>query len=288
MENPFSRNDKDRFELWNILVQKDIEAFVNQDWEKIKEDFIEEGFTGINANKISSPDGWTLSYPNLESYKKDWLKQAKYFGETSWKENLLEAIHKITILNDIDINGNRALVHKKILGSLEKSNGEKTPTNWETLYRCSKVNNTWKIAGFTGYLPLTITQDTNLKVIPPSSVQHKTAGPYSPVLEVDPQKLVIISGQAAIDLEGNIIGDTIEEQTKVTFENCAKKLSYAGCTLDNVFKVNVYMKDLKDWPRFNDVYKNYFTDPLPVRTAVETGLLMTLLVEVEMWAVKPA
>ena len=287
MENPFSTTNKDRFEIWNMLVQRDIEAFVSQDWKKVKNDFIEEGFIGINANKIGSPDGWTLSYPNLNAYKEDWLRQAKDFVETTWKENLSEALHRVTILNDIDINGNRALVHKKFLGTLEKSNGEKVPTNWETIYRCSKINDEWKIAGFTGYLPLTASE-APLKVVPATAVQHKTAGPYAPVLEVDPQKLVLISGQAAIDKEGNIIGDTIEEQTILTFKNCAKQLSYAGCSLNDVFKVNVYMKDLNEWPRFNEVYKKYFTDPLPVRTAVETGLLMTLLVEVELWAVKPA
>lgn len=287
MENPFSATNKDRFEIWNMLVQRDIEAFVSQDWEKVKNDFIEEGFMGINANKTGAPDGWTLRYPNLDSYKADWLRQAKEFVETPWKENLSEALHRVTILNDIDINGNRALVHKKFLGALEKLNGEKVPTNWETIYRCSKINGEWKIAGFTGYLPLTAAV-ANLKVVPATAVQHKTAGPYTPVLVVDPQKLVVISGQAAIDKEGIIIGDTIEEQTILTFKNCAKQLSYAGCSLNDVFKVNVYMKDLNDWPRFNEVYKEYFTDPLPVRTAVETGLLMTLLVEVELWAVKPA
>ena len=287
MKNPFSATNKDRFEIWNMLVQRDIEAFVSQDWEKVRNDFIEEGFMGIDANKIGAPDGWTLRYPNLDRYKADWLRQAKDYANTPWKEKLSDALHRVTILNDIDINGNRALVHKKFLGALEKSNGEKVPTNWETVYRCSKINDEWKIAGFTGYLPLTDSEGP-LKVVPPTAVQHKTAGPYAPVLEVDPQKLVLISGQAAIDKEGNIIGDTIEAQTILTFKNCAKQLSYAGCSLNDVFKVNVYMKDLNDWPRFNEVYKKYFTDPLPVRTAVETGLLMTLLVEVELWAVKPA
>ena len=54
----------------------------------------------------------------------------------------------------------------------------------------------------------------------------------------------------------------------------------------DVFKVNVYLKDLEDWPRFNEVYKQYFPQPLPVRTAVGSGLLLTLLVEIEMWATK--
>ena len=291
MKNPFSHDNEDKREIWNILVERDISAFVSRDWNLIKDDFLADEFSGINANRNANPDNWALAYPTLDSYKKEWLKQAKEYNETDWAEDITEALHRVTIMKDIDVNGNRALVHKKFIGSIEKTNGEALATNWETIYRCSKVNDKWKIAGFTGYLPLSgarsASTDEALKVVPSTAVQHKTAGPYAPVLEVDAQKLVLLSGQAAIDMDGNIVGDTIEEQTRLTFENCAKQLAFAGCTLHNVFKVNVYMKDLNDWPRFNEVYKNYFKDPLPVRTAVETGLLSTLLVELEMWAVKP-
>ena len=262
--------------------------FVNQDWDLIMDDFLSAEFSGIHANGSTSPDQWVLAFPDLVHYKKEWLRQADDFANTAWKEDLSLALHRVTLLKDIEINGHRALAHKKFIGYLQKHNGEKVPTNWETIYRCVKINGRWKIAGFTGYLPLATQGANMLKEVPASAVQHKTAGPYSPVLEVDPQKLVVISGQAAIDMEGRIIGETIEEQAELTFENCSNQLAKAGCTLDDVFKVNVYLTDLDDWPRFNEVYKKYFKEPLPVRTAVQTGLLMTLVVELEMWAVKPA
>ena len=125
------------------------------------------------------------------------------------------------------------------------------------------------------------------KKIPVEAIQHTTAGPYSPVLEVDASKLVLISGQAPIDLDGNIVGDTIEEQTRFTMENCIKQLGYANCSLDDVFKVNVYLTDLDLWARFNEVYIGYFKQPLPCRTTVQAGLLYTFQVEIEMWAAKP-
>ncbi|MEM9423893.1 MAG: RidA family protein [Spirochaetota bacterium] len=124
------------------------------------------------------------------------------------------------------------------------------------------------------------------KKVPAGAVQHITAGPYSPVLEVDASKLVLISGQAPIDMDGNVVGTSIEEQTRFTMENCIQQLAYANCSLDDVFKVNVYLTDLALWPRFNDVYVSYFQQPLPCRTAVQTGLLYTFLVEIEMWAAK--
>jgi len=125
-----------------------------------------------------------------------------------------------------------------------------------------------------------------LKQRPAMARQHATAGPYSPVLEVDAQRLVVISGQVAVDLAGRALGSTIEDQTAATLDNCAGHLASAGCSLGDVFKVNVYLADLRDWERFNAAYAAVMPDPLPVRTAVQAVLLPGYLVEIEMWAVK--
>jgi 2-iminobutanoate/2-iminopropanoate deaminase len=125
-----------------------------------------------------------------------------------------------------------------------------------------------------------------LKRQPAGARQHVTAGPYSPVLEVDARHLVVISGQVAVDLEGVVVGSTIEEQAEATLRNCADQLATADCTLGDVFKVNIYLTDLADWDRFNAVYERCMPPPLPVRTAVQAILLPGFLVEIEMWAVK--
>lgn len=121
---------------------------------------------------------------------------------------------------------------------------------------------------------------------PKAAKQHVTAGPYSPVLEIDAKRLVVISGQVAIDMGGTVIGNTIEEQTRATLQNCANQLGSAGCTLGDVFKVNIYLADLGHWARFNTAYEEMMHEPLPVRTAVQAVLLPGFLVEIEMWAVK--
>jgi 2-iminobutanoate/2-iminopropanoate deaminase len=125
-----------------------------------------------------------------------------------------------------------------------------------------------------------------LKTRPKDARQHVTAGPYSPVLEVDAARLVVISGQVAIDMDGAVVGETIEEQTRATLDNCAHQLASANCTLADVFKVNIYLTDLSQWTRFNAVYEAMMPEPLPVRTAVQAVLLPGFLVEIEMWAVK--
>jgi len=287
--NPFP-HDPDRHAIWEMLVERDIQAFLAEDWSRVADDFIEDGFMGIDGRNFSNPDSWRMTFPNLASYRDEWLKQARSFNETKWAADPEPDLIAATTLRDMEIVGDVALLHKKFDGSVVQADGNKAVLNWQTLYRCRKVNDQWKIAGFVGYLPHPMGFDKraqqNAKNLPEGAAQHTTAGPYSPVLQVYPGQLVVISGQAAIDPTGEIIGDTIEEQTHYTLKNCQKQLETAGCSLSDVFKVNIYLTDLADWPRMNEVYKTYFPDPKPVRTAVGTSLLMTLQVEIEMWAVK--
>jgi 2-iminobutanoate/2-iminopropanoate deaminase len=125
-----------------------------------------------------------------------------------------------------------------------------------------------------------------LKRVPGGAVQHATAGPYSPVLEINAERLVVLSGQVAVDLDGNVIGSTIEEQAEAALANCKKQLASAGCAFADVFKVNVYLTDLSEWSQFNTIYERLMPPPRPVRTAVQAILLESFRVEIEMWAVK--
>lgn len=124
------------------------------------------------------------------------------------------------------------------------------------------------------------------KKVPEGAAQHVTAGPYSPVLEVEGGTIVVISGQVAVDRDGNVVGNTIKEQTEYTIRNCEAQLKSAGCSLADIFKVNIFMTDLAMWEDMNEVYSEMIPDPKPVRTAVQVGLLPGYLVEIEMWAMK--
>jgi 2-iminobutanoate/2-iminopropanoate deaminase len=126
------------------------------------------------------------------------------------------------------------------------------------------------------------------KHLPLGATQHTTAGPYSPVLEVQSNRLVVISGQVAIDPQGNVVGEDIEAQTRYTLANCQRQLKSGGCRFSDVFKVNVYLADVAEWARFNAVYAEAMPEPRPVRTTVGAVLLPGLRVEIEMWAAKPA
>lgn len=287
--NPFPKMDRDRYDIWQMLVERDTTAFLRQDWSMVADDFVHEGFTGIDARFSDLPDSWRLSFPNLEAYRDNWLKHSREFAQLEFNADPREALFSATTLRDVDVCNGCAVAHKKFDGQIRKTNGETIVLNWQTLYYCRKFDNDWKITGFIGFLPNPMGQSRSAappsKLMPTTAQQHAQAGPYSPVLVVD-GLLVVISGQGAIDQSGRVCGDNIFEQTQFTLKNCQRQLESAGCGLADVFKVNVYLKDLGEWASFNSVYENVMPDPKPVRTTVQAGLLMTLRVEVEMWAVK--
>ena len=94
----------------------------------------------------------------------------------------------------------------------------------------------------------------------------------------------MISGQGPLDRDGSVIGSTIDEQTRLTIDNCLKRLEAEGAGLSDVFKVNAYLADLDDWPQFNTAYAECMPQALPVRTTVGAKLLLGMKVELEMWA----
>ena len=150
--NPFP-NDPDRSAIWTMLVERDIAAFVAADWSMVDGDFIKEGFLGINGKKSGNPDDWRISFPTLEAYRDDWIRQAKESQKLDYAEDVLAGIHRATSLTEIEINGDIAIAHKKFDGEIRLSDGGKDVLNWQTLYFCRKVGGTWKLTGFAGYLP---------------------------------------------------------------------------------------------------------------------------------------
>lgn len=85
-----------------------------------------------------------------------------------------------------------------------------------------------------------------------------------------------ISGQASVDDSGNIVAGTFEEECRRSFENLRKILNAAGLDFDDVVQVRNYVGNQLDLPRFNEIYREYFTAPYPVRTTL-IGCLGTLL-----------
>lgn len=156
-KTPFAADDADGSAIWQMLIPRDIDAFVNADWQAIAGDFIAENFTGISGNFQGDPDGYTLAFATLDAYRTEWLRQAADFGATrasgAFAGDPRAAIYEATRLDVIEITGDAAMVRKKFDGRIAKADGSFDRMNWQTLYVCRKHEGRWKIAGFVGYLP---------------------------------------------------------------------------------------------------------------------------------------
>ena len=110
--------------------------------------------------------------------------------------------------------------------------------------------------------------------------------PFSPVVRVG--DLVLVSGQASVDATGKIVTDTFEGEFRRSIENMRKVLEAAGCTLKDVVQTRNYVRDPADVPRYNELYREYFSAPYPARTTITNCLPPTLKYEVECVAVARA
>jgi 2-iminobutanoate/2-iminopropanoate deaminase len=87
--------------------------------------------------------------------------------------------------------------------------------------------------------------------------------------------LIFTSGQIPLDPQsGEIVGVTIEEQAERAFENLKAVIEAGGGTLSGVIKTTVFLNDIGDFAKVNEVYARYFTgDTLPSRSAVAVAAL---------------
>ncbi|MCR6514635.1 MAG: RidA family protein [Clostridium sp.] len=109
-------------------------------------------------------------------------------------------------------------------------------------------------------------------------------GPYSQGVVVN--NTVYTSGQLPMNPETKVLETEIKEATKRSIENCKAILEEAGTSLDKVFKTTVFVKDLNDFSKVNEVYGEYFNENPPARSCVQVAKLpMDAPVEIEMIAI---
>lgn len=110
-------------------------------------------------------------------------------------------------------------------------------------------------------------------------------GPYS--LAVRQNGFVFLSGQIPLDpTTGQLVSGGIEEQTRRVLDNIAAVLDGAGLTIADVIKTTVFLKNMADFAKMNEVYATYFKDHPPARSCVEVARLpRDVQVEIEAIAV---
>lgn len=114
----------------------------------------------------------------------------------------------------------------------------------------------------------------------------KAIGPYSQAIVSN--GLVFCSGQIPLDpTSGAIVEGGIEEQTVRVLDNLKAVLEAAGASLDSVLKTTIFVKDLNDFAKVNEIYGRYFPVNPPARATVEVARLpRDVKVEIEAVAAK--
>lgn len=105
--------------------------------------------------------------------------------------------------------------------------------------------------------------------------------PFSEAVRVG--NLLFVSGQTGTDPEtGELVPGGIAEETRQTMTNIKTTLERYGATMDDVVKCTVMLDDIAEWGAMNEVYRTFYTDHFPARSALgASGLAMGARVEIE-------
>lgn len=111
-------------------------------------------------------------------------------------------------------------------------------------------------------------------------------GPYSQAIEVN--GLIYTSGVVPLDPEtGLVVEGDVTVQADRVFKSLKGLLEDAGSSMENVIKTTVFIKDMNDFTKINEVYAKYFKEPYPARSCVEVARLpKDVLLETEVIAIK--
>ncbi|MFN8411500.1 MAG: RidA family protein [Anaerolineales bacterium] len=112
----------------------------------------------------------------------------------------------------------------------------------------------------------------------------KAIGPYSQAIRTD--FAIFTAGQVGIDpATGELVSANVEEQTRQVLKNLQNVLDAAGSSLANVVKTTVFLKDMNDFAKMNNIYAEAFGENPPARSTVAVaGLPKGALVEIEVVA----
>lgn len=124
------------------------------------------------------------------------------------------------------------------------------------------------------------------KTVVYSAQAPEPIGPYSQAIQTN--NMLFISGQIAIQRStGNIIKESIEQETAQVMANLEEILKAAGMGFGNVVKSSIFLKDMNTFPKVNEVYGKYFQMNPPARETVEVSRLpKDVNVEISCIAVK--
>lgn len=110
-------------------------------------------------------------------------------------------------------------------------------------------------------------------------------GPYSQAIEVN--GMVFTSGVIPVDPATGVIPEGVEAQATQAFTNLTNLVEASGAAMSQVVKTTVFIKEMNDFGKINEIYAKFFKEPYPSRSCVEVARLpKDVLLEVEAIVVK--
>ncbi len=107
--------------------------------------------------------------------------------------------------------------------------------------------------------------------------------PFSPAVRVG--ELIFVSGQASVDASGAIVPDTFEGEVRRSIENMKRIVEGCGSDMRHVVQTRNYVRDPANVARYNEIYREYFSEPYPARATITHCLPASLQYEIECVAV---
>jgi 2-iminobutanoate/2-iminopropanoate deaminase len=109
----------------------------------------------------------------------------------------------------------------------------------------------------------------------------KAVGPYSQAVRVG--QLLFCSGQIPLDpTSGQMVGESVEQQTTQVMNNIRGLLESTGLGLHSIVKSTIFIKNMGDFAKVNEVYSSFLKQPYPARSTVEVSELPKgALIEIE-------
>src|SRR5690349_9180425 len=99
----------------------------------------------------------------------------------------------------------------------------------------------------------------------------KAIGPYSQAIVVN--DFVFAAGQIGTDPKTGTLADGIEAQVEQTLKNVAAVLTASGSSMENVVKTTLFLADINDFAKMNEIYAKHFKAPFPARSTVQVARL---------------
>jgi 2-iminobutanoate/2-iminopropanoate deaminase len=120
-----------------------------------------------------------------------------------------------------------------------------------------------------------------------SAAAPAAIGPYSQAIKAAP--FLFLSGQIPLDpATGALVEGGVDAQTRQVFQNIGEILKAGGSSFDRVVSATVYLTDMNDFAKVNEIYATYFSSPAPARATVQVARLpKDARVEIQVIALMP-